>query len=153
MGLFDRFSSKKGKAAKAAPAATKAAKAEVAKKEAFKAVPAETAAVKKTPSAAPANAKKATGDAHRVLLSAVVTEKSTRHEKENKYVFMVAQTASKKTVAAAVQRVYGVVPKTVNITNLPGKVVRYGRTKGRQIARKKAIVSLPSGKSIDIVST
>ena len=160
MGIFDRFSSQKGKADKAAPApaATKSAKAAAAKKEAFKAVPGDQPKAKekeapKAAAAAPANAKKATGDAHRVLLSAVVTEKSTRHEKNGKYIFMVGSTATKKTVAAAVKEVYGVQPIAINMTSLPGKMVRYGRTTGRQIGRKKAIVSLPAGKSIDIVST
>lgn len=165
MSIFDRFTSQKGKAEKAAPKPTDVKVAKKAKskpvvddkKDAFKAVPGATPAKtadKAEKKAAPAAVEvKATGDAHRVLLSAVVTEKSARIEKSGQYVFAVAADASKKTVAEAVNRVYGVNPVAVNIVRLPGKWVRYGRTVGRQVVRKKAIVTLPAGKSIDIVST
>jgi large subunit ribosomal protein L23 len=160
MGLLDRFTSQKGKADKAAPKpVTKPAKSAVnkkdqaaaVKKDAFKAVP--PAPEKKAAVESSANERKSTGDAHRILIGAVVTEKSTLLQKQNQYVFSVTAQASKKSVTEAVQKVYGVRPLAVNIVRLPGKWVRYGRAVGRQVIRKKAIVTLPAGKTIDTVSS
>lgn len=149
MSIFDRFTSQKGKAKPKRPA--KAATVEAEKKEAFKQVPGETKPVEKK-AAATGTTLKATGPAHRILLGAVVTEKSARLESGSQYVFAIAADATKKTVAEAVHKVYGVRPVAVNIVALPGKWVRYGRSVGRQIKRKKAIITLPAGKKIDVVS-
>ncbi len=157
MSIFDRFSSQKGKGEKRAKPATEkkaAEKADVSKKAAYKAVPAVASEEKEKKSApkAAAPSAKATGDAHRVLLSAIVTEKSAMLEKDHQYVFAVAADATKKTVADAVHDVYGVHPVAINIVRLPGKWVRYGRSSGKQVLRKKAVVTMPAGKTIDVVS-
>lgn len=150
MGLFDRFTSKKGKAEKAAPkGAAKVEDAkERAKKEAYQAVPSEKDAAKSTTTPV----RQVTGEAYRALLGAVVTEKSARLESARQYAFLIAPQATKKTVAEAVQKVYGVLPEAVNIVNLPGKWVRYGRTTGKQIPRRKAVVTVPAGKKIDLTA-
>lgn len=152
MGFFDRFTSRKGKAEKAAPKkrADKIS-AEEAKKQAFKNVPTEKPAEPKGD--VTVSTPKSTGDAYRVLLGGVVTEKSARLERMNQFVFSIAPNATKQMVAAAVKNVYGVRPESVQIIRLPGKWVRYGRTMGRQVNRKKAIVQLPAGKTIDVVSS
>ena len=146
MSILDRFTSKKGKGAKTSP---KAAKVEAAEKEAFKNVP---DGKKEETKATATPRKESTGDAYRVLQAPVVTEKSTLIAKSSQYVFMVAPGATKMDVRNAVQSVYGVRPIDVNMVALPGKIVRFGRTVGRQVKRKKAIVTLPAGKTIDVTS-
>lgn len=91
-----------------------------------------------------------TGLAHRILVRAFQSEKAARLGGSNQYVFEITPNANKLQVKEAVFRVYGVRPKSVNIVSLPGKLVRYGRTTGRENITKKAIVTLPAGKTISI---
>lgn len=146
MSILDRFSSKKGKAEKTSP---KAKKIEAVEKEAFKNVP--DGKKEETKKDAPQQ-KESTGNAYRILVAPIVTEKSTRLGKSSQYIFAVAETATKMEVRNAVQSVYGIRPIAVNMVSLPGKIVRFGRTTGRQVKRKKAIVTLPVGKTIDVTS-
>ena len=173
MGFFDRFTSKKGKASETGPkqGVVKADQAKDAEKKAFAAVPSATekavkpakeAVTKESPNkdkAKPKETKMAsaakkddTQQAYRVLLRPMVTEKSTRGGQLSQYTFEVSNGATKNSVAQSVFHLYGHRPVAVNIVSLPGKAVRFGRHYGRTNKRKKAIVSLPAGKTIDIVS-
>jgi large subunit ribosomal protein L23 len=89
-------------------------------------------------------------EAHRILLRPLVTEKSAIAESENKYSFVVARWANKNQVMQAVKDVYRIEPESVNIMNIDGRQVRFGRNMGRRSDYKKAIVTLPKGKTIDI---
>jgi large subunit ribosomal protein L23 len=103
--------------------------------------------VKKT-----ADAKKGKGAkiAYRILIKPLVTEKATHQKVENKYVFMVATTANKVEIASSIEEVYGIKPIKINIINMDGKVVRRGHITGRRKDWKKAIVTLPKGKTIEV---
>lgn len=90
------------------------------------------------------------GFAYRILVKPLVTEKASRLGVENKYVFAVALDANKIEIAKAINEVYGIKPVAVNIINLTGKNVRYGRMKGKRKDWKKAIVELPKGKTIKV---
>lgn len=90
--------------------------------------------------------------AFRVLVKPLVTEKSAVAESQNKYSFLVAKSANKNQVKIAIEETYGVKPAQVNIANIEGRRVRFGRTMGKRSDYKKAIVTLPSGKTIDIHS-
>ena len=92
----------------------------------------------------------ANGQAYRVLVKPLITEKAGFLGAENKYVFSVPKSINKVEVAKAVQEVYGIKPVSVNIMSKPGKNVRYGRTMGKKKDWKKAIVALPEGKTINI---
>ncbi len=94
--------------------------------------------------------KREYGNAHKVLLKPLVTEKASVLGAENKYVFAVAPRANKIEVAKAVDEVYGIQPSSVNIIKVKGKKVRYGRITGKRKDWKKAIVTLPAGESINI---
>jgi large subunit ribosomal protein L23 len=85
-----------------------------------------------------------------VLLQPLVTEKSVIRESAGVYTFMVALGATKLTVKQAVKDIYGVLPSTVRMINVEGKRVRFGRTIGKRRDWKKAIVTLPKGKTIHI---
>ena len=45
---------------------------------------------------------------------------------------------------------YGITPVSVNIQNVRGKRVRFGRVRGKRKDWKKAIVTLPEGKTINV---
>lgn len=88
--------------------------------------------------------------AYKILVKPLVTEKSAVAESMNKYSFVVMAGASKFQIKKAVEDVYGVKPIIVNIINVEGRRVRFGRTQGRRSDFKKAVVTLPKGKIIDI---
>ena len=89
-----------------------------------------------------------------VLLSPLVSEKSTFvGEKNNQYVFRVAADATKPEIKAAVELMFKIKVKEVQVTNVRGKDKRFGRFEGRRRNWKKAYVSLqpgPDGKKQEI---
>lgn len=90
------------------------------------------------------------GNAYKVLVKPLITEKAGFLGQENKYVFEVSVDANKIEISKAVKEVYGIQPVAVNIMNRQGKKVRRGRTFGKRKDWKKAIVELPAGKTINI---
>ena len=88
--------------------------------------------------------------AFKVLVKPLVTEKSAVAESKNKYSFVVAKSANKNQIKTAIAEIYGVKPSQVNVANIEGRRVRFGRTMGKRNDYKKAIITLPAGKSIDI---
>jgi large subunit ribosomal protein L23 len=88
--------------------------------------------------------------AFKVLVKPLVTEKSAIAESKGKYSFVVAKFANKEQVKLAVAEIYGVKPVRVNMANIEGRAVRFGRAAGRRGDYKKAVVTLPEGKTIDI---
>jgi large subunit ribosomal protein L23 len=89
-------------------------------------------------------------EAYRVLLRPLVTEKGSHLGIENKYLFEVDYNTNKIEVAKAIAVAYGVKPVKVNIMKFEGKKVRRGRYEGQRKRWKKAIVTLPAGKTIQI---
>src|SRR3989338_7987412 len=82
-----------------------------------------------------------------VLIRPIVTEKSAILASKNSYVFAVAKSANKIEVAGAIRKMYGLIPESVNMQNVRGKYVRRGKVDGHRKALKKAIVTLPKGKT------
>lgn len=79
-----------------------------------------------------------------------LSEKALMGTEKGVYVFAVPPAATAQQVARAIERVYKVVPRKVNIANLPGKskALRSRRGYGRRPARHKAYVYLAKGDSI-----
>lgn len=94
--------------------------------------------------------KTTSGQAYRVLVKPMVTEKATTLNSVNQYVFMVETTANKISVAKAIEEVYGVKPSSVNVIKMKGKKINRGRITGKRKDFKKAIVTLKKGESISI---
>ncbi|MBU1164682.1 50S ribosomal protein L23 [Patescibacteria group bacterium] len=88
--------------------------------------------------------------AYRVLIKPVVSEKATMLTSQNSYVFEVAPKMNKIEIKKAVQKVYNVTPIKVNIINVIGRNVRYGKTSGKTKSWKKAIVTLKDGDTIQL---
>jgi len=87
-----------------------------------------------------------------VILSPVITEKSTLASEENKVVFKVAQEATKPEIKAAVEALFQVKVKAVNTLVRKGKIKRFRGRLGRQSDHKKAIVTLVDGHAIDVTT-
>lgn len=85
-----------------------------------------------------------------VIISPVVTEKSTRAaEYHGQAVFHVANSATRNDVKAAVEQAFDVEVESVKILNVKGKTKRFGRTLGKRNDRKKAYIRLKEGSDID----
>ena len=80
-----------------------------------------------------------------VIIKPVISEQSMDLAQEKKYTFKVATDATKTEVRLAVEEIFGVDVKKVNIMNYEGKLKRMGRTMGRRADYKKAIVTLTAG--------
>ncbi|MBI4133964.1 MAG: 50S ribosomal protein L23 [Candidatus Terrybacteria bacterium] len=89
--------------------------------------------------------------ASRVLVRPHITEKAGRVAAMNQYVFVVAEGATKPTIARAVFEIYGVRPIRVHTVRIAGKRRRIGRIEGRTAGYRKAIVTLPAGKTIEVL--
>jgi len=86
---------------------------------------------------------------YKVILGPHVTEKSHRvADKHNQIVFRVATTATKQEIKSAVELLFKVKVKTVQVANMKGKVKRFGRTEGKRNDWRKAYVSLEEGHDI-----
>ncbi|MEI7868558.1 MAG: 50S ribosomal protein L23 [Candidatus Methylumidiphilus sp.] len=87
----------------------------------------------------------------RILLSPVISEKSTLlSEEEKKFVFKVKKNASKKNIKQAVELMFEVKVEYVHVLNVKGKTKRYGRFMGSRSDWKKAYVKLKPGFNIDL---
>jgi large subunit ribosomal protein L23 len=86
--------------------------------------------------------------APKVILRPVITEKMAIEASKNKYGFFVSRNATKGQIKKAIEEIYKVKPVNVNILNLEGKKVYRGRTVGKRVDTKKAIVTLASGQTI-----
>jgi len=91
-----------------------------------------------------------------VLKRPFLTEKATLMAEKGIYTFEVTSSANKLEIAAAVQARFHVDVEKVNTGWLPAKQksqqTKKGIMKGEQAARKKAIVHLKKGQSIDLFS-
>jgi large subunit ribosomal protein L23 len=112
----------------------------------------ETAAAKavEAPKAAKKAAPETTGDAFRVLVRPLVTEKSTALAKESQYVFEVAPKANKIEVKTAIKAVYGVDAVRVRVMTILGKPLRTKSGYARRSTWRKAIVTLKKGETLDV---
>jgi large subunit ribosomal protein L23 len=85
-----------------------------------------------------------------VLIAPHVTEKSSlAMQNHNQYTFRVRRDATKLDVKKAVQLMFDVQVRAVQIVNEPGKARRFGGRIGRTQDSKKAYVSLAEGQAID----
>ncbi len=95
-------------------------------------------------------AKATVGLDHDVLQRPLLSEKGTWQESMRQYTFIVRKNATKIDVKRAIVALYNVMPTRVNIINVEGKEKMFGRYSGRRSDIKKAIVTLPKDKKIDI---
>ena len=87
-----------------------------------------------------------------VIVSPVITEKSTMASEQNQVMFNVAGGATKPEIKSAVEALFNVKVKAVNTLVRKGKVKRFRGIKGKQNDVKKAIVTLVDGETIDVTT-
>ena len=85
-----------------------------------------------------------------LIIKPLITEKSATLASSNQYVFVVSRGANRVQIRSAIRSMYGITPVSVNIQNVRGKRVRFGRVRGKRKDWKKAIVTLPEGKTINV---
>src|SRR5574343_447852 len=88
-----------------------------------------------------------------VLLAPQISEKATFiAEKNEQVVFRVASDATKPEVKAAVELLFKVEVKAVQVSNVKGKEKRFGKMTGRRKGWKKAYVCLKPGQEINFAA-
>ncbi|MEW5964451.1 MAG: 50S ribosomal protein L23 [Pseudomonadota bacterium] len=90
--------------------------------------------------------------AYDVILSPVITEKSTLVSEANQVVFNVARKATKADVKMAVETLFNVKVKAVNTLVRKGKLKTFRGRAALQGDSKKAFVTLEEGHSIDVTT-
>lgn len=89
---------------------------------------------------------------YKLIKSPVLTEKSNAGSNHNKITLNVDLNASKPDIKKAVEELFKVKVKAVNTLRVKGKTKRFKGILGQRSERKKAIVTLAEGSSIDIAS-
>jgi len=88
----------------------------------------------------------------KVLLAPVISEKSSRvADASRQFVFKVLPGANKPEIRDAVELMFDVKVKGVQVANVQGKSKRFGQTMGRRVNWKKAYVTLAEGHDIDFM--
>ena len=88
-----------------------------------------------------------------VLLAPQISEKATYIANKNEQVvFRVASDATKPEVKAAVELLFKVEVKAVQVANVKGKEKRFGKMMGRRKGWKKAYVCLKPGQEINFAA-
>lgn len=85
-----------------------------------------------------------------VLIRPVITEKNTLLGEQGKYTFEVDRKANKVQIREAVRRAFKVNVVDVNVSTMPGKMRRVGRSRGLTSPWKKAVVTLQAGQKIEL---
>ena len=91
-------------------------------------------------------------DAHDIIRSPVITEKSTLLSEHNQVIFKVARDASKPEIKAAVERLFNVKVKAINTHVRKGKKKTFKNIRALLSDTKRAIVTLEEGHSIDVTT-
>ncbi len=87
-----------------------------------------------------------------ILKAPLVSEKIARLQEKNQYVFEVATTATKADIKAAVESLFEVKVKAVNVVNVKGKSKSFRFRTGRRSDWRKAYVSLAEGQTLDVAA-
>jgi large subunit ribosomal protein L23 len=86
----------------------------------------------------------------RILIKPWITEAATVLAEKNKYVFVVAPSATKKQITASIEGLYKVKVTAVNTIKIPRKFKNHGKTPGWKAGLTKAIITLKEGDKIDL---
>jgi len=85
------------------------------------------------------------------IIKPILTEKSTAHNTQNKYMFRVKRDTDKSTIKKAFEEIYGVKALNVRTFILPKKtrMLKRGQAWAKRPAAKRAIITIEKGKTID----
>ena len=85
-----------------------------------------------------------------IIYAPIITERTALMANENKYAFKVSPKANKTQIKQAVEKIFNVKVESVNTLNVKPKTKRVGRYSGLTNRKKKAIVTLKEGSSIEL---
>jgi len=91
-------------------------------------------------------------DLYQIIGHPLVTEKSTRLQEQNKYVFAVDKKSSKNEIKKAVKKLFNVDTIDIRTFNVKGKKLRVPK-QNKFVKRKdwkKVIVTVKKGQNIDV---
>jgi len=89
---------------------------------------------------------------YQVLLAPHVSEKTAiAAEMQGRHTFRVLNNATKLEVRKAVETLFDVNVRSVQMVNVSGKTKRFGSSEGKRSDWKKAIVRLDEGQDIDFM--
>ena len=95
-----------------------------------------------------------TANVYEVIRAPRVSEKTARlQEVSNQYAFEVTKVATKADIKVAIEQIFGVNVKAVNVVNVKGKSKAFKFRQGRRGDWRKAYVTLAEGQSIDVMMT
>lgn len=80
--------------------------------------------------------------AENIIISPIITEKSSEQIALGKYTFKVKKDANKYMIAKAIEELFNVKVLKVNTINMQGKLKKQGRTEGRRANWKKAMIQI-----------
>ena len=86
------------------------------------------------------------------ILSPIVTEKSTNLSEQNKIVFKVPFSSSKKILKNTIEKIFKVNVTKINIINKKTLIKSTRGKKVKKIGFKKAIITLKKGQNIDLTT-
>ena len=86
------------------------------------------------------------------IISPSITEKSTMLSEQNKVVFKVQKTASKKSIKKSIEKIFKENVIKVNTINSKRKLKLVNNRKTFKSGYKKAIITLKKGQSIDLAT-
>jgi large subunit ribosomal protein L23 len=91
-------------------------------------------------------------DPYAIIKMPLLSEKSDRmKEAENKIVLKVDRRANKTEIKKAVEILFKVKVKDINIINMKGKRKKLGQREGKRSDWKKAIATLAQGETVDFI--
>ena len=85
-----------------------------------------------------------------IIIAPVITEKSQIAKSEGKYTFKVDPKANKLEIKEAIEKIFNVKVTSIRTINVKPKKRRVGRYTGLTNRKKKAIVTLKEGSSIEL---
>lgn len=81
-------------------------------------------------------------NAYDIIIKPILSEKCYAGIPQKKYAFVVDKRADKTQIKAAVEEIFSVTVKKVNVINVRSKYKRQGKTEGYTSSYKKAYVQL-----------
>ncbi|MFT3859382.1 MAG: 50S ribosomal protein L23 [Aquabacterium sp.] len=85
----------------------------------------------------------------KVLVAPIISEKATAAAERGEVLFKVLRDATKPEIKAAVELLFKVEVKSVQVLNQKGKTKRFGGRIGRRDHAKKAFVCLKDGQELN----
>ena len=85
-----------------------------------------------------------------IIKAPIITEKSAQLAEDNTITFSVDPRANKTQIKQAIEKIFDVKVEKVNTVNVHPKKKRVGRYSGYTNRKKKAIVKLAEGSSIEL---